>query len=99
MEVYNSATSSSYSAPSNYIYAVQSYSYQFAWADGLNGIVRLEASLDGENWAEVPGSSQSTQGVAGSHLINVSGATYMQVKPVFQHVSGSGVLKIHYYYK
>lgn len=99
MEIYNAPTSGDYSSPSNYIYAVQSYAYQFSWESGLNGVVRLMASLDGENWAEVPGSSQSTQGVSGSHLINVSGANYMQVKPSYQHVSGSGVLKIHYYYK
>lgn len=99
MEIYNSPTAGNYSAPSNYIYSVQSYAYQFSWDTGLFGIVRLVASLDGENWIEVPGSSQATQGVNGSHLINVSGANYMQVRPDYQHVSGSGVLKIHYYYK
>lgn len=99
MEIYNAATAGNYSAPSNYIYSVKDFSYQFSWESGLTGIVRLLASLDGVKWIEVPGSSQSTQGVEGSHLINVTGANYMQVKPDFQYVSGSAVLKIDYYYK
>ena len=97
-EIYNGPISASFAPPANYIYYVQNYSYQFVWTDGVNGIVRLEATIGGK-WAPIPGTSQSTQGVAGSHLINVNGANYMQVKPVFEHVSGSGSLEIHYYYK
>ena len=99
MKIYSNTVSGSYRHTANFIYNVQSFSYQLAWDGNLNGIVQLEASLDGDKWHLVPGSQQSTAGVPGSHLIDVSSASYMQVRPAYDHVSGTGVLTIDYYYK
>lgn len=99
MEVYNGPVSGSVEATPAELYYTKAFSYGFSWTGTLNGIVSLLASNDRVNWVELPGSAQSTQGTAGTHLTNVTDAAFMMIKPVYTHVSGSGNLVINYYFK
>lgn len=86
---------------------VLNFAAQVAWSGTPTGSFKLQGSCDAgdssaptealrgasvTNWTDIPSSSQSTGGVAGSAVWNVSEAGYMWFRIVYTHTSSSGTL-------
>lgn len=68
------------------------YAIHAMWIDAtLNGTVKLQASIDGDNWTDITGSTQTVSG-PGDFMWNVNGAMYLYARAYFTWVSGSGYI-------
>jgi hypothetical protein len=70
----------------------ENWSVQLVWTGAPVGVVSIKASVDGATFTDIPGTSQSTAGEAGSHTINFGGNGHKKIMPVFTRTSGTGVL-------
>lgn len=68
------------------------FSFQFVWTGTPTGSVKLQFSINNNNWSDIPGSSQEILGAAGSHGINYQQAGFRFVRAVYTHTSGSGAI-------
>jgi hypothetical protein len=67
----------------------------FVWTGTPTGSVEVQASIDNTSWTTLTGSQQSTQGEAGTHIVNFSGSGHRYIRPVYTRSSGSGTLDVY----
>ena len=60
-------------------------------ASTLNGTLKLQGSVDGSNWADVP-STSATLNSNGTTIFNVANNSYQFVRLVWTRNAGSGTL-------
>lgn len=68
------------------------FSIQLIWGGTPTGNLKLQASNDGVNWVDIPGTSLALGGSAGSAILNIDDAFYTQFRVVFTWTLGSGTL-------
>lgn len=60
-------------------------------AAALNGTLKLQGSVDGSNWADVP-STSATLNANGTTIFKVSDNSYQFIRLVWTSVAGTGTL-------
>lgn len=85
-----------FSLPGN-ITNVSGYCIQAVWTNGSSpvGNMSLQASLDAENWSDIPNSTLPVAGNSDNNIFNVSKhAYYNYVRLFYARISGDGTLVI-----
>lgn len=72
------------------------YSIQAVYTGSPAGVLTLQASNDGTNFCDIPGTA-FTVSAAGSFLWNVTGSNYLYVQMTWVPTSGSGTLSAFAY--
>lgn len=86
-----------FSLPGN-ITNVAGYCIQAVWSNGSSpvGTMSLQASLDSENWSDIPNSSLPVAGNSDNNVFNVSKHAYYNfVRLKYTRTSGDGLLVIY----
>lgn len=85
-----------FSLPGN-ITNVSGYCIQATWTNGSSpvGIMSLQASLDSENWSDIPNSSLPVASNSDNNVFNISKHAYYNfVRLKYTRTSGDGTLVI-----
>lgn len=70
---------------------IYGYSIQAVYAGSPAGELKLQASNDGINYCDIPGTNYTVTG-SGSFLWNVSNSNYLYIQMVWTPTSGTGTL-------
>lgn len=70
---------------------IYGYGIQANFSGSPAGTLKIQASIDGVGWSDIPGSSFTVTG-AGSFLWNVTSSNYLYVQMIWTPTSGSGTL-------
>jgi len=70
------------------------YAVYAEWTGSPNGVIELQASLDGNTWVTITG-SPSIITTAGNFMWNVGDVFYDKVRVLYIKTSGSGTLNVH----
>lgn len=70
------------------------YAWQAIWVDNgaLAGTLKIQASIDGITWSDIPGTSETVTG-SNSFLWNITTAFYMYTRCVFNPSAGAGTMQ------
>ena len=74
------------------------FACQVVWHDGssMDMKLKLECSLDKNNWSEITGSDQSITGTSGNHIWDVADINVEHVRVKIEVVSGTATFSIHF---
>lgn len=68
----------------------KAYSVQVKWSgSGVTGLAKLQASLNGVDWLDIPDSTQTISGSSGGFMYDVTEANYNWLNIVCTSSSGS----------
>jgi hypothetical protein len=71
------------------LYQMYGYAMQAIWTSGINGIVKIQASIDGVTWSDITGTPQAIAGSAGDFIWNVPTAMYQFARLYYANSSSS----------
>ncbi|NCX93268.1 MAG: hypothetical protein EBX40_01145 [Gammaproteobacteria bacterium] len=73
--------------------------FQFTRTGTIDGVVSLEASLDGNSWSTVPDSVQTVDSTVQTYIIELRTACSPMYRVSYAHTAGLGECKITTYIK
>lgn len=92
--------SASFNTPSRAIHQFHSFGFQInvTNASSLNITAKIQATLDGTNWCDVP-SASTTITANGSYMIGQTGNFYVSVRIAFTFTGGSATFQVYLFEK
>ena len=68
-------------------------SYEISWTGTTLGVLKIEASISGQIWYEIPGIAWvQPAGSPGNILVNLSQQAYQYVRMTYTRTSGTGTI-------